>query len=84
VAERLRLAVAAATVPLAQGDAVHLTVSIGVAPFVTTDSQIADLLNRADTALYTAKNTGRNRVCCEVLAEATTLNKTMPKTTHAK
>ncbi|MBI5625957.1 MAG: diguanylate cyclase [Nitrosomonadales bacterium] len=65
VAERLRLAVAGAVVPLEQGDSIHFTVSIGVALFVATDAKIDDMLNRADTALYAAKNMGRNRVCCE-------------------
>lgn len=65
VAERLRLAVAGATVPLEQGGSIHLTVSIGVASVVATDAKIEDLLKRADTALYAAKNAGRNRVCGE-------------------
>ncbi len=65
VAERLRLAVAVATVPLEQGDSIHFTVSIGVARFVATDTKIEDMFKRADTALYAAKNAGRNRVCGE-------------------
>ncbi|HEU0189308.1 MAG TPA: diguanylate cyclase [Gallionella sp.] len=65
VAERLRLAVAGAAVPLEQGGSIHLTVSIGVASVAATDARIEDLLKRADTALYAAKNAGRNRVCCE-------------------
>ncbi len=65
VAERLRLAVAGATVPLEQGGSVHLTVSIGVTSLVATDARIDDVLKRADTALYAAKNAGRNRVCGE-------------------
>lgn len=66
VAERLRLAIADATVPLEQSDAsVHFTVSIGVTSFVATDIQMDDMLKRADTALYTAKNAGRNQVCRE-------------------
>ena len=65
VAERLRLAVAGAAVPLEQGGSVHLTVSIGVASVVATDARIDDVLKRADAALYAAKNAGRNRVCGE-------------------
>lgn len=65
VAERLRLAVAGATVPLEQGGSIHLTVSIGVASLVAMDARIDDVLKRADTALYAAKNAGRNRVSCE-------------------
>lgn len=65
VAERLRLAVAGATVPLEQGGSIHITVSIGVASLVATDARVEDMLKRADAALYAAKNTGRNRVCSE-------------------
>lgn len=67
VAERLRLAVAGATIPLEQGGSIHLTVSIGVASPVATDARIDDVLKRADAALYAAKNAGRNRVCCEAI-----------------
>ncbi|MCW8918691.1 MAG: diguanylate cyclase [Gammaproteobacteria bacterium] len=65
VAERLRLAVADATVPIEQGGSVHFTISIGVAMFVATDAKVGDILHRADLALYAAKNGGRNRVCRE-------------------
>lgn len=65
VAERLRLNVANAIVPLEQGGTVHFTVSIGVTCFVTTDRGIDDILKRADAGLYMAKNAGRNRVCSE-------------------
>jgi diguanylate cyclase (GGDEF)-like protein/PAS domain S-box-containing protein len=65
VAERLRLAAAGATVPIEQGGSVHFTISIGVAMFAATDAKVGDILNRADTALYAAKNAGRNRVCRE-------------------
>jgi diguanylate cyclase (GGDEF)-like protein len=41
----------------------HLTVSIGAATFPTDISTPTSLLERADQALYLAKNTGRNRIC---------------------
>jgi diguanylate cyclase (GGDEF)-like protein/PAS domain S-box-containing protein len=62
MAERLRLAVAPAAVPLAKGEAVRFTVSIGVTSFAEADAKIEDLLKRADTALYAAKKAGRNQV----------------------
>jgi diguanylate cyclase (GGDEF)-like protein len=42
--------------------AVDCTVSIGVAQLAPQDGSIDDLLNRADRALYDAKERGRNRV----------------------
>jgi len=41
----------------------HVTVSIGIASYQTTDKEFADSVRRSDEALYQAKNSGRNRVC---------------------
>ncbi len=59
-AERLRLAVEDCTIEW-QGHQLRLSVSIGVA---TRDpgEQAAELLDRADRALYAAKRAGRNRI----------------------
>jgi diguanylate cyclase (GGDEF)-like protein len=59
VAERLRGAIEAGGLAYADGKAV--TVSVGVAYARATD-QTGDVVERADQALYRAKNTGRNRV----------------------
>lgn len=49
--------------PVTHGDATfNITVSIGVAEYVSGDSA-ESLLNRADMAMYKAKQTGRNRIC---------------------
>lgn len=63
VAERVRLAVAGADLRLEQGEALHVTVSIGVAAAAAAESDIEALLDSADQALYEAKRAGRNRVC---------------------
>lgn len=64
VAERTRLAIAATPVPLADGRAVSITASVGVASYPPHASGTAALVRVADGALYRAKRTGRDRVCC--------------------
>lgn len=63
VAERVRSAIAACKIPLADGTMASITTSIGVAyaPH-TIDASTDDLFASADRALYIAKETGRNRV----------------------
>ena len=65
VAEQVRASIEAAQVPsLHDHSHLSVTASIGVASVVpTADSVIADLIEQSDKALYTAKETGRNRVC---------------------
>lgn len=61
VAERLRQHIAERPM-IAERASIPCTVSVGVAQLVARDGSIDDLLNRADEALYSAKNNGRNRV----------------------
>jgi diguanylate cyclase (GGDEF)-like protein/PAS domain S-box-containing protein len=63
VAERLRESIAISRVPLEGGLPLHFTVSIGVTSLISKDDNLDVLLNRADKALYKAKESGRNRVC---------------------
>jgi diguanylate cyclase (GGDEF)-like protein len=44
-----------------QAQLIAITVSIGIATYDFTDQDIDDLLERADQALLTAKNQGRDR-----------------------
>ena len=64
VAERLRLALSAAQVPIAGGETVLcFTVSIGLTSLNGEKDSLDDLMSRADKALYRAKNSGKDRVC---------------------
>ena len=59
VAERMRHAVADFPVFTSNGEQLHVTISIGLAPF---EGELTAALSKADSALYAAKNGGRNRV----------------------
>jgi diguanylate cyclase (GGDEF)-like protein len=68
VAERLRQCVA--DTPLfAQNGVVKFTISVGVASMAEGIPTLAVLLDRADSAMYQAKETGRNRVCVASVEE---------------
>jgi diguanylate cyclase (GGDEF)-like protein len=55
--------------PLQLGDdLIVITVSIGIAQMDVTDANYDAVLIRADNALYTAKENGRNRVEIELKA----------------
>ncbi|HEY0844677.1 MAG TPA: diguanylate cyclase [Noviherbaspirillum sp.] len=69
VARRLCELVAGVKVLLDQGMSLHFTVSIGVTSVVEPGCNMDTLLNRADTALYEAKNAGRNKVCVYMPAD---------------
>lgn len=61
LAERLRARVAEIEIAAEAGQR-RMTVSIGMAEQVSADDNIEVLLSRADRALYSAKQAGRNRV----------------------
>jgi len=61
VAERMRHAVESKEL-LVGGRPMHFTASFGVAEFDGMELNMAGLLARADSALYHAKHTGRNKV----------------------
>jgi two-component system, cell cycle response regulator len=63
VAERLRRRIAAEPFAIQQGSRViPVTISIGIAALRGKDDTAANVLKRADQALYRAKRDGRNRV----------------------
>jgi diguanylate cyclase (GGDEF)-like protein len=68
IAERLRQSMADLSIPISSENGhsspvdISITVSIGVASLSQEGQSLADLLDRADQALYRAKDSGRNRV----------------------
>lgn len=64
LAERIRKRIAKQTVTLCDGTAMTVTVSLGVACLAYgEEANKHALLRNADTALYTAKNGGKNKTC---------------------
>jgi diguanylate cyclase (GGDEF)-like protein/PAS domain S-box-containing protein len=61
LAERVRGTVADLPIPTSAGD-LAVTISIGVAAMATEAQKLESLMQLADTALYKAKENGRNRV----------------------
>ncbi len=68
IAERLRQSMADLSIPIGPENGhsslvdISITVSIGVAALSQDGQNLTDLLDRADQALYRAKDSGRNRV----------------------
>lgn len=77
-AERVRIAVAEEEFPAARmnspdGQTTHrITISIGVAAFPDDATDPIHLVELADSALYRAKRSGRNRICAYRLSLAVT------------
>ena len=65
IAERLRRDVEREAFATRGGEALHVTVSIGVAEFRGASDSVDALVKRADQALYSAKRRGRNRVVAD-------------------
>jgi two-component system cell cycle response regulator len=63
VAERMRRSIAGEPFAVNKGTKrIEVTISIGLSTLELKGEPVADVLKRADTALYKAKNDGRNRV----------------------
>lgn len=69
VAERIRRAVESAIIQATNGDAIPVTVSIGVA-HRRAGEPLDAVVDRADRAMYAAKTSGRNRVCAATSVDA--------------
>lgn len=65
VAFAMRLQQQLADLPLLLGcDRIPLSISIGIATLEATDASVEAALSRSDSALYRAKQNGRNRIEC--------------------
>jgi diguanylate cyclase len=62
IAEKLRGNVEENDFYISDNEAIKITISIGIASYPKLTNQIDNLLENADTALYRAKNSGRNKV----------------------
>ncbi len=60
IANRLRVLVAEAAIPTRAGP-LRVTISLGVSQYTVTDGGLENLIERADRALYQAKERGRNQ-----------------------
>ncbi|MDR0643555.1 MAG: diguanylate cyclase [Treponema sp.] len=64
IAEQIRRHVQELKICTAEGELTSITISIGVASIMpNANLSYHDLMRQADSFLYTAKNTGRNRIC---------------------
>ncbi|HEY5644331.1 MAG TPA: diguanylate cyclase [Pseudomonadales bacterium] len=70
-AQRLRQAIARISHPATASRRLRVTASIGVATVGARNGELDNVLNRADEALYKAKHSGRNAVCCAEFAATT-------------
>jgi diguanylate cyclase (GGDEF)-like protein len=65
VAERLRNTIAHHAITFKERQKINLTVSIGVATCTEDATSQKAFIAAADRAMYVAKATGRNKVCCQ-------------------
>jgi two-component system cell cycle response regulator len=75
-AERMRRAIAAASHPCPEGEAIRITASIGVSS-AESPWRLETLISEADAAMYAAKARGRNRV--EATASLKSIVRTLEK-----
>lgn len=71
VAHRIRSAVQSDPFQVGTGDTVTITISVGVTEYASPED-IANLIQRADRAMYISKDSGRNRVSTLYASDANT------------
>lgn len=65
ILERIRQTISSMTFMLDSGTGICLTISLGHAQYNPAIRETRQLINCADTALYQAKQSGRNRLCTQ-------------------
>lgn len=70
MAQRLRQSIAGIQHETAKEQKIQVTASIGVATVSSLTQDLDNILNHADEALYKAKHSGRNAVCCADISTA--------------
>lgn len=63
LAERVLHTIQKTPIKVSTGKTIFLTASIGISSLATAEGDTQRLVNNAYTALYKAKNTGRDRIC---------------------
>lgn len=63
IAEDLRILIEEKPFDIDNGQSIRITVSIGISSYPAHAQEVPLLVSNADTALYKAKESGRNRVC---------------------
>lgn len=63
ILERIRQTISSMTFMLDAGTEISLSISLGQVQYNPEIKEIRELINLADTALYEAKQSGRNRLC---------------------
>jgi diguanylate cyclase len=66
VAERIRKNIEANKFHISDKISINITISIGISTYPNITNSIGDLLEHADTALYEAKRTGKNKVVLHI------------------
>jgi len=68
--DRIRKSIQITPLKMENGEAVSITVSIGIASYPRDAQNKSELISHADLALYDAKQQGRNKVCVYARKEA--------------
>lgn len=63
IAENILRTVRKTVIPIDKNRTISITVSIGVSILSADDIKVGQPMKRSDTALYAAKNSGRDRIC---------------------